>query len=75
MRRLDERSLVMSMWKVPDWATNEQMIQFYKNIQSGKMSRCRALRQTVLKEMKIVRRRYGQPNPLFWGALVFLSEP
>jgi CHAT domain-containing protein len=69
------RSLVMSMWKVPDWETKELMIQFYKNIQFGKMSRCRALRQAMLKELKTVRKRYGRPYPLFWGAFVFLGEP
>jgi CHAT domain-containing protein/Tfp pilus assembly protein PilF len=69
------RSLVMSMWSVPDKETRELMVQFYKNIRSGKMSRCRALRQAVLKEMKIIRERYENTNPFFWGAFVFLGEP
>jgi CHAT domain-containing protein len=69
------RSLVMSMWSVPDRETKELMIQFYKNIQSGKMSRCQALRQASLEEMMIARQRYGHANPFYWGAFVFLGEP
>ena len=69
------RSLVMSMWSVPDKETKELMVEFYRNIQSGKMNRCQALRQVALKEMKIVKERYGSANPLFWGGFVFLGEP
>ena len=69
------RSLVMSMWSVPDKETKELMIEFYKNILSGKMNRCQALRQAVLKEMKIVTERYSHPNPCFWGAFIFMGEP
>ena len=69
------RSLVMSMWQVPDQETKELMVNFYKNILSGKMNRCQALRQAALKQLKIVRARYGNANPLFWGAFVFMGEP
>lgn len=68
------RSLVMSMWSVPDRETKELMVEFYRNIQSGKMNRCQALRHAALKEMSIVKERYGHANPLFWGAFVFLGE-
>jgi CHAT domain-containing protein len=37
------KSLVMSMWSVPDKETKELMVEFYKNILSGKMNRCQAL--------------------------------
>jgi len=69
------KSLVMSMWAVPDKETKELMVEFYKNILSGKMNRCQALRQAALKEMQIVEECYGYPNPLYWGAFVFLGEP
>ena len=69
------RGMVMSLWSVPDRETRELMVQFYKNIQSGNMDRCRALRQAVLSQMRIVQKRYGRPNPLYWGAFVFLGEP
>jgi CHAT domain-containing protein/Tfp pilus assembly protein PilF len=42
------KSLVMSMWSVPDKETTELMVEFYKNILSAKMNRCQALRQAAL---------------------------
>ena len=69
------RSLVMSLWSVPDVETKELMVEFYKNIKSRKMNRCKALRLAALREMKIVEERYGTDNPLFWGAFIFLGEP
>jgi len=69
------KSLVMSLWSVPDKETQELMVQFYKNILSGKLTRCQALRQAALQEMQIVKERYSHPHPLYWGAFVFLGEP
>lgn len=69
------RSLVMSMWPVPDKETMELMIAFYRNILSGKTDRCEALRNAALKQMRIARDRYGHPDPLYWGAFVFMGEP
>jgi CHAT domain-containing protein len=69
------KSLVMSMWQVPDRETKELMINFYKNLQSGKLNRCDSLRQASLKQMRIVKKRYGHANPFYWGAFVFLGEP
>ena len=69
------KSMVMSMWSIPDKETKEIMVEFYKNIMSGKMNRCRALREAVLREMEIVKERYDHRNPFYWGAFVFLGEP
>ncbi|MFH1092201.1 MAG: CHAT domain-containing tetratricopeptide repeat protein [Pseudomonadota bacterium] len=68
------QGLVMSMWNVPDKETQELMVQFYRNLQAG-LPRSQALRQAALKEMQIVRGRYGQAYPMFWGAFVFLGDP
>lgn len=67
------KSLVMSMWKVPDTETMELMVQFYKNIKSG-MNRCQALRQAALHEKKIIIKRYKKDKPSYWGAFLFLGE-
>jgi CHAT domain-containing protein/tetratricopeptide (TPR) repeat protein len=69
------KSLVMSMWSVPDRETQELMVQFYTNMQSGTMSRAQALRQAALSQMQIVKARYGEAHPFFWGAFLFLGEP
>ena len=68
------KSLVMSLWKVPDRETKELMVQFYRNIKSGTMNRCQALRQAILDQMETVRKRYGYANPRYWGAFVFMGE-
>lgn len=69
------KSIVMSMWPVPDEETKELMIEFYTNLKKKKMSRARALREAILKEMKLVRQRYGHTNPNLWGAFIFLGQP
>ena len=68
------KSLITSMCPVPDKETKELMIQLYENIQSG-MNRCQALRQAALQQKDIVEKRYKSPNPLYWGAFIFLGEP
>lgn len=68
------RSIVMSLWDVPDLETKELMVSFYRNILSGKMRRDEALRQAVLRQMETVKGRYGESNPRYWGAFVFLGE-
>jgi CHAT domain-containing protein len=68
------KSMVISMWPVPDKETKELMIQLYKNMQSG-MNRCQALHQAALRQKDIVEKRYKDSNPLYWGAFLFLGEP
>lgn len=69
------KSMVMSMWPVPDQETKELMTAFYINIQIGSMDRTQALRHAVLDEMATVKKRYGHANPFFWGAFIFAGEP
>ncbi len=68
------KSLVMSLWEVPDRETKELMVSFYKNLQSGKMNRAEALRNAALNQRQTVKARYGSDNPYYWGAFVFLGE-
>jgi CHAT domain-containing protein len=68
------RGIVMSMWSIPDQETMELMTEFYKNITFKKMKKNEALRQAALHEMNIVKDRYGNRNPLFWGGFVYVGE-
>ena len=68
------KSLVMSLWEVPDRETKELMVSFYKNLKSGKMNRAEALRNAALKQRQTVKARYGTDHPYYWGAFVFLGE-
>ncbi|MBF0495824.1 MAG: CHAT domain-containing protein [Deltaproteobacteria bacterium] len=67
------KSLVMSLWKVPDKETQELMEEFYQNLDSG-MTSAQALRQAALKQKERVQQRYLGPNPFYWGAFVFQGE-
>ena len=68
------KSLVMSLWEVPDRETKELMVSFYKNLQSGKINRAEALRDAALKQRQTVKFRYGNDHPYYWAAFVFLGE-
>jgi CHAT domain-containing protein len=64
------KTLVMSLWAVPDEATDLLMEAFYQRILSGQ-PRAEALRgaQQALRAQP----RYS--NPLYWGAFVCLGDP
>jgi len=62
------RTLVMSLWKVPDRQTQELMVDFYQRILKGQ-PRADSLRaaQLAMKE------KY--PAPLYWGAFICQGYP
>lgn len=62
------KTLVMSLWKVPDRQTQELMVEFYHRILNGQPC-ADALRAAQL-EMK---QKY--PNPLYWGAFICQGNP
>ena len=61
------KTLVMSLWKVPDQQTQELMEDFYRRLLEG-VPRAEALRQAQLA----LKARY--PNPLYWGAFICQGE-
>src|SRR5262249_6428488 len=61
------KTLVMSLWKVPDEQTQELMIDFYRRLLAG-VPRAEALRQAQLQ----LKRRY--PDPYYWGAFICQGE-
>ena len=62
------RTLVMSLWKVPDRQTQELMEEFYRRVLAGE-PRADALRKA---QMSI---RAGYPDPFYWGAFICQGEP
>ncbi len=62
------KTLVMSLWKVPDRATQELMVDFYERLLRGE-GRAEALRQAQL----MLKERY--PHPRNWGAFICQGEP
>lgn len=62
------KTLVMSLWKVPDKQTQELMEIFYQKILNGQ-PRSEALREAQLEIRK------KNPHPLFWGAFICQGDP
>ncbi|MDD5771895.1 MAG: CHAT domain-containing protein [bacterium] len=62
------KTLVMSLWKVPDEETKDLMIEFYKRMADGK-SKAEALREAKLKIKE------KNPNPFYWGGFVSIANP
>jgi CHAT domain-containing protein len=62
------KTLVMSLWKVPDEATRELMEDFYQRLMAGG-GRAEALRQAQLA----MRAKY--PDPYYWGAFICQGDP
>jgi CHAT domain-containing protein/tetratricopeptide (TPR) repeat protein len=62
------RTLIMSLWQVPDEQTRDLMIEFYRRILKGE-SRSGALRNSQLT----MRAKY--PDPLYWGAFICQGDP
>ena len=62
------RTLVMSLWKVPDKQTQELMVEFYHRLLAGQ-SRADALREAQLA----LQARY--PEPWYWGGFICQGNP
>jgi hypothetical protein len=62
------RTLVMSLWKIPDEPTRELMEEFYRRLLAGD-ARAEALRQAQLA----LRGKY--PAPYYWGAFICQGDP
>jgi hypothetical protein len=64
----DAKTLVMSLWKVPDEQTCELMGDFYRRLLAGR-GRADALREAQLA----MKDKY--PDPFYWGAFICQGDP
>ncbi len=62
------KTLVMSLWKVPDEPTRELMEDFYGRLLAGQ-GRAEALREAQLA----MKAKY--PDPFYWGAFICQGDP
>ena len=68
------RTVVMSLWSVPDRETRELMTGYYKNLKSGK-KKSESLREAAIKMIENRRKETGAAHPFFWGAFISVGEP
>ncbi|MEZ5360581.1 MAG: CHAT domain-containing tetratricopeptide repeat protein [Candidatus Zixiibacteriota bacterium] len=73
-RHAGARSLITSLWKVPDEESAELMSLFYSNWLSGQSKRS-ALRDASLAMMKKARDNRGFAHPILWGGFILTGDP
>ena len=61
-------SVVLSQWSVPDAATADLMIDFYRGYLQGGMDKAQALRQAMLTV------KASHPNPRDWAGFILIGE-
>ena len=68
------RTVVMSLWSVPDAETQELMTDFYRRMKVG-TGKAKALQEASLALMQARREKVGAAHPYFWAAFVCVGEP
>jgi CHAT domain-containing protein/tetratricopeptide (TPR) repeat protein len=62
------RTVVMSLWKVPDRETKEIMVDFYRRLMEG------SGRADALRDAQLEMQRMHPDAPLYWGAFICHGE-
>lgn len=62
------KTVIISLWKVSDEATQELMSSFYENLLGKKMNK----RKAFLLAQNSLMQKY--PDPYYWGAFVMIGE-
>ena len=68
------RTVVMSLWSVPDQETVILMEGFYRRMSAG-LGKARALQESCLDAMRHRREQFGAAHPFYWGAFVCVGDP
>ena len=68
------RTIVMSMWEVPDTETIELMKNMYDQIKLRR-GKSESLHLATLKALYERRETYNAAHPFYWGAFVTVGEP
>lgn len=64
------RSALATLWGVNDKATSELVVEFYRLLLHGSISKAEALRQAQLK----IKSTSGYEHPLFWGPFLLIGN-
>lgn len=68
------RTLVTSLYKVPDDSTRSLMTKFYSNLLNGK-DKLAALQDAQLATLHERRKLHNAAHPYFWGSFVLVGKP
>jgi CHAT domain-containing protein len=67
------KTVLTSLWKVPDEETKELMKEFYKRVLSG-CSKGEALREAQLALIAQLRERDGYAHPFYWASFICVGD-
>ncbi|MGV8125388.1 MAG: CHAT domain-containing protein [Candidatus Xenobiia bacterium LiM19] len=68
------RTVVMSLWNVPDRETQELMAGFYERLKKGE-GKAQALQGASIAILKERRDKFGTAHPFFWAPFICVGEP
>jgi tetratricopeptide (TPR) repeat protein/CHAT domain-containing protein len=68
------KSLVMSLWQIPDEETKDLMVEFYQRLYDGH-SKLNALHEASLSVMKSARDKYKSTHPFYWSGFILIGDP
>jgi len=69
------RSLVTSLYKVPDAESQRLMRQFYQGLLKSGGDKALALHEAQLEMIRERRKNSGAAHPFFWASFIFLGDP
>lgn len=69
------KTLITSLWKVPDAATKELMVNFYKKLITEGKEKAEALREAQREMIERFREQDRLTPPYFWGAFICIGDP
>ncbi len=72
-RQAGAKSVIMSLWKVPDDMSAKIMQGFYKRWLTGE-SKIDALRNTSLELLDNARQQYGNSHPIHWSGFILSGK-
>jgi|GEM_PF-3453101 len=64
-------SVCLSLWSVPSRETKEIMVEFYKELASGKGSKAEALQNA---QLSLIRKDKKYANPFYWAAFEVIGD-
>ncbi len=67
-------TLITSLYKVPDEATQQLMTELYTRL-AGRATKTDALRGAQLEIIRQRRERHGAAHPFFWASFVLVGDP
>lgn len=68
------RSLVLSLFEVPDAQTREMMKRFYESLEAGP-GKLDGLHQAKLDVLRQRRKQSGAAHPFFWASFILVGDP